>query len=75
VAEKGERAQYAVLSHCWGGYQPLKTEESTLKERMKAIEFKELPRTFRDAIKITRSLLIDYLWIDSLCIIQDSVSD
>lgn len=75
VAEKGERAQYAVLSHCWGGHQPLTTEESTLKERMKAIESAALPRTFSDAIKVTRSLLIDYLWIDSLCIIQDSTSD
>jgi hypothetical protein len=34
-----------------------------------------LPQTFRDAILITRKLGYRYLWIDSLCIIQDSVSD
>lgn len=35
----------------------------------------ELPQTFQDAIKIARSLDLQYLWIDSLCIIQDSKSD
>jgi len=31
----------------------------------------ELPETFRDAVQVTRELGIRYLWIDSLCIIQD----
>jgi hypothetical protein len=34
-----------------------------------------LPQTFRDAISITRRLGVQYLWIDSLCIIQDSEED
>lgn len=34
-----------------------------------------LPKTFRDAVQITRALNIRYLWIDSLCIIQDDQRD
>ena len=37
---------------------------------MKGFSFSELPRTFRDAVQVTRELGIQYLWIDSLCIIQ-----
>jgi hypothetical protein len=35
----------------------------------------ELPRTVRDAITVTRSLEYGYLWVDSLCIIQDDKQD
>jgi hypothetical protein len=34
-----------------------------------------LPRTFQDAIRLTRLFDIRYLWIDSLCIIQNSIAD
>ena len=42
-----------------------------LEQRMSRILFEELPRTFRDAVDISRRLGAQYLWIDSLCIIQD----
>jgi hypothetical protein len=35
----------------------------------------ELPKTFTDAIDITRKLGLDYLWIDSICIIQGDNCD
>lgn len=35
----------------------------------------DLPPLFQDAIIITRQLGLRYLWIDSLCIIQDSLRD
>jgi hypothetical protein len=35
----------------------------------------DLPATFRDAVQICRLLKVPYLWIDSLCIIQDSDED
>jgi len=35
----------------------------------------DLPSTFQDAVRITKSLQVRYLWIDSLCIIQDDFSD
>ncbi|KAL5318152.1 hypothetical protein ACEPPN_013211 [Leptodophora sp. 'Broadleaf-Isolate-01'] len=66
---------YATLSHCWGGSSPLKTTLSELKERETPIPLDTMPRTFHDAVIITRKLGIRHLWIDSLCIIQDSPED
>jgi Heterokaryon incompatibility protein (HET) len=34
-----------------------------------------LPKTFRDAISIANRFSIHYLWIDSMCIFQDDLSD
>lgn len=42
---------------------------------VKEIEVGDLPKTFKDAIAFTRASRIGYLWIDSLCIIQDSEED
>ncbi len=69
------RAPYACLSHCWGNAQPLTTNMSTLAARRTGIAWGALPKTFQDAVDFTRRLGIRYLWIDSLCIVQDSKED
>jgi hypothetical protein len=66
---------YCALSHCWGSSQPLRTTKATLHERESGIEPHLLPKTFQDAMVVTRRLSIRYLWIDSLCIIQDDELD
>jgi hypothetical protein len=63
------------LSHCWGKEQIITTTTNTLQDRKAGIKISELPKTFRHAIRITRGLGIRYLWIDSLCIIQDDKKD
>ncbi|KAH8656837.1 heterokaryon incompatibility protein-domain-containing protein [Ilyonectria robusta] len=75
LCSQGMRANYIALSHCWGGTIKMVLKESRLAEFQNAISTSSLPRNFRDAIAITRNLGIRYLWIDSLCIIQDSRSD
>jgi Heterokaryon incompatibility protein (HET) len=64
-----------TLSHCWGTEGHLTTSTETLAERKAGIRIPDLPPTFRDAVQITRHLGIKYLWIDSLCILQDNISD
>jgi hypothetical protein len=67
--------KYTTLSHCRGGSVPtrlLNTNHATFVEK---IVVADLPRMFRDAVAATRTLGLEYLWIDSLCIIQDSVDD
>jgi hypothetical protein len=71
----GELEFYATLSHCWGSVKPFMTELATLPERLKRISFLDLPPAFHDAVRICRKFEIRYLWIDTLCIIQDSQED
>ncbi len=66
---------YATLSHCWGVKHFIKTTTSSVSSFSSGIPFDEMPRTFQDAISVARALGISYLWIDSLCIIQDSQED
>jgi hypothetical protein len=69
--------EYITLSHCWGPPEnrPITTTKANLKDRMTRISIDELSNTFRDAVRIARELGERYLWIDSLCIIQDDGDD
>ena len=75
VETKGQSGQWAALSHCWGGLVPVRTTTDTKSVFMKGIVMEDLPPTFRDAVMVCRELGIRYLWIDSLCIIQDDRKD
>ncbi|KAK1778151.1 heterokaryon incompatibility protein-domain-containing protein [Copromyces sp. CBS 386.78] len=64
---------YMTLSHCWGkNGVPIRLLEENYARFLDGIQLRELPNTFRDAIELTRKLEIPYIWIDCLCIIQDS---
>ena len=66
---------YAILSHCWGPKPFITTKLRNIATRCQNIEFSTLSKTFQDAVTVTRSLGLKYLWIDSLCIVQDSKKD
>lgn len=72
---KNENDDYVCLSYCWGKAQNLTTKKGNLQAHIKGLTWDVLPQTFRDAIIFTRRLKIRYLWIDSLCIIQDDNKD
>ncbi|KAF4624653.1 hypothetical protein G7Y89_g13520 [Cudoniella acicularis] len=42
---------------------------------MQRIDFNELSKTFQDTIIVTRQLGFQYIWIDSLCIVQNDLQD
>lgn len=71
----GQAGRYAALSYCWGADLPSKTTTINLQAHEIAIGFNTLPRTLQDAILIVRWLGIEYIWIDCLCILQDSKTD
>ncbi|CAI6339950.1 unnamed protein product [Periconia digitata] len=77
VLTKGweDRPQYSTLSHCWGQEPFLKMTACSYQQFMRGIPMGDLPKTFQDAIHISRSLHVEYIWIDSLCIIQDDPQD
>lgn len=66
---------YIALSHCWGAAETmsLTTTTDNLPQHMQEIPWDRIPRTFRDATEICRKVGIRYLWIDSLCIVQDDL--
>lgn len=66
---------WVALSHCWGGSKPLNLLTSNVAELKQNINFADLPATFQDAIRVCRGLSVPFLWIDSLCIIQDDGDD
>ncbi|KAK1826627.1 heterokaryon incompatibility protein-domain-containing protein [Podospora conica] len=63
---------YTTLSYVWGDDQSSKTTTATLAQNETRIAVSSLPKTIRDAIHVTRQIGVRFLWIDSLCIIQDS---
>jgi hypothetical protein len=75
VTERGERGLYICLSHSWGGKQPITTIKATLGQSQAGIPWDALPKTFRDTITVVYNLGLRYLWIDSLCILQDDLED
>jgi Heterokaryon incompatibility protein (HET) len=65
-----QREPYITLSHRWGSTRAILTV--TNRHQLKnGIALRGLPKTFQDAIAVAQHLSIRYLWIDSLCIIQE----
>ncbi|KAL8863988.1 MAG: hypothetical protein Q9198_010179 [Flavoplaca austrocitrina] len=67
--------RYVALSYVWGQAQSARLVRVTRIDYMEGIAVKELPKTLQDAVHVTRSLGVQYLWIDALCICQDDDSD
>ncbi|KAK0716662.1 heterokaryon incompatibility protein-domain-containing protein [Apiosordaria backusii] len=68
---------YVALSYCWGPdpHTQLKTKSDNLEAHKQRIPLSTMPLTLKHAIHVTRQLGFQYLWIDALCIIQDSTLD
>lgn len=57
ISNPGEKGHYVTLSHCWGpdGIKFL-LKEANIEQLQSAIHTEALPRSFQDAITITRRL-------------------
>lgn len=73
IETRGDEHPYACLSHRWGSpaHKQLKSTVRTIQDHLVKINWDDLPATFQDAVTVCRSMQVDYLWIDSLCILQD----
>lgn len=74
---EGEVGSYTALSYCWGSdpQYHFKTTRQTLDQYKRGIEYGSLPLTQQEAILATLYLGVRYLWIDSICIVQDDPED
>ena len=66
--------QYFTLSHCWDQLEMMTLTEENLNEMQLHVDISRITKTFREAMEMTVRLGVRYLWIDSLCIIQDSTA-
>jgi hypothetical protein len=69
------RDRYCTLSYCWGSGVPVKLLSHLLAEFEQGIPITSLPKTLQEAVDVSRILRVKYIWIDALCIIQDSRGD
>ncbi|KAI1397315.1 heterokaryon incompatibility protein-domain-containing protein [Hypoxylon fuscum] len=67
--------EYLTLSHCWGSLPHHKLTKDNILESRELLTDSHLPKTYRDAFQIAVSLGFQFIWIDSLCIIQDDPGD
>jgi hypothetical protein len=75
-SEIEEERIYVSLSHRWSADgHTIVTKQSTYEEHRSGIAFKDLDTLYQDAVHVLRRLGFRYLWIDSLCIIQDDLED
>ena len=74
-----EQCPYVVLSYVWGRELQFKCTNSLLPSlEMKfglVQHWEQIPPTVQDAVNLVRLIGLRYLWVDSLCIVQDSQAD
>ena len=64
--------RYLTLSHRWGDHRILCLRTANIEQMRKRVLEPAISKTFREAMLVVKALGERYLWIDSLCIIQDS---
>ena len=79
LVQMQEQCPYVVLSYVWGCDLQFKCTNSLLLSlEMKfglVKHWEQIPRTVQDAVNLVRLLGLRYLWVDSMCIVQDSQAD
>ncbi|OTA58432.1 HET-domain-containing protein [Hypoxylon sp. EC38] len=67
----GQHGTYVILSHRWNSQTELTRTTTSNYVKRKGGDFGFLPAVFLEAMKVALSQSIQYIWIDSLCIIQE----
>ena len=77
MESNGRQGRYIALSHCWGpeDKMPLRTTRQNLQEHLSNIAFDRLGKTFQDVVTFAYGTGINFVWIDSLCILQGDSGD
>ncbi|KAI0481908.1 heterokaryon incompatibility protein-domain-containing protein [Xylaria cf. heliscus] len=75
VDTQGKRGRYTTLSHRWGSNETFILTRLNTILMADHINWDSIPNTYQEAIEITRLLGIKYIWIDTLCIVQDDAED
>jgi hypothetical protein len=68
-------SQYATLSYCLGKALSFSLTMANMEHLRRGMHMNTLPRTLQEAIYVAQRMGISYLWVDSLCIVQDDAED
>jgi len=75
IVEQSSNCEYFALSYVWGGALSFKSTMDLMpllqQNNSLAARESQIPQVIWDAIALTKSLGFRYLWVDSLCIVQD----
>ncbi|KAI9150532.1 Heterokaryon incompatibility protein [Paramyrothecium foliicola] len=75
IATPASEVRYVALSYVWGTKSVVRALKSNIADLRRQWAFVsdqyQLPRTVKDAIALCSYLDIRYLWVDSVCIVQD----
>ncbi|OTB06646.1 hypothetical protein M426DRAFT_29210, partial [Hypoxylon sp. CI-4A] len=66
---------YVTLSYVWGARQDYILTKGTLETMLVGLDVDRIPRSVAEAMEVTKQLGFRYIWVDALCIIQDSQED
>ncbi|KAI1770148.1 heterokaryon incompatibility protein-domain-containing protein [Hypoxylon cercidicola] len=77
LIESASPPPYAALSYVWGAAPVFKTRQGNIGSLMEpgGLATQPFPKSIRDAMSLARALDFDFLWVDSICIVQDSPDD
>ncbi|KAG9313616.1 heterokaryon incompatibility protein-domain-containing protein [Chiua virens] len=78
VVHAPRNCRFLALSYVWGGpgeYYWTSTANAVSRNRPAGLKVSKLPATIVDAIELARQIGERYLWVDALCILQDSQED
>jgi len=83
LANVTESSGYVALSYVWGkaAHDSLRADRSNLAAISlpgalhEGFDGKRISRTVADAMRFVRELGYRYLWVDALCILQDSIEE
>ena len=73
--QEAETGRYIALSHSWGGEKPLRPISDKVESTWLLAPLSQWSRTFQQAVKVSRALGVQYIWIDAPCILQNDPDD
>jgi hypothetical protein len=64
--------EYLTLSYCCGPLQDYSLTTDNPQSCLQGLDTPMVSQTIRDTMEVAKNLGFTYLWVDALCIIQDS---
>jgi hypothetical protein len=78
IIQPKSHVEYCALSYVWGRPGAVQQPRLTSRNRLEtpnSLRALDLPKTILDAMDLCRDIKCKFLWVDSLCIVQDSGDD